>query len=149
MGGMGHGHAHDAGGDRRRLAIALGIILVVLVAQVVGAWLSGSLALLADAGHMGSDAIGLVVALVASVVAMRPPTDRHTFGFRRVEVLAALANGVLLTVVAVTVAIEATRGLVESAGDVEPLPMLLVAVLGLVAIVAALVVLRGGDRRLL
>lgn len=144
---MGHGHAHDAGGDRRRLAIALGIILVVLVAQVVGAWLSGSLALLADAGHMGSDAIGLVVALVASVVAMRPPTDRHTFGFRRVEVLAALANGVLLTVVAVTVAIEATRRLVESAGDVEPLPMLLVALLGLVANVAALRVLRGGDRR--
>lgn len=145
---MGHGHAHDAGGDRRRLAIAFGIILVVLVAQVVGAWLSGSLALLADAGHMGSDAIGLLVALFASVMAARPATDRHTFGFRRVEVLAALANGVLLTVVAVVVAIEAIRRLTESvAAEVQPLPMLLVALLGLGANVAALLVLRGGDRR--
>ena len=86
---MGHDHGNAAGSNRTRLAIALAIIAAVLVAEVVGALLSGSLALLADAGHMSSDAIGLGVALIATVVAARPATDRHTFGFQRVEVLRA------------------------------------------------------------
>jgi cobalt-zinc-cadmium efflux system protein len=142
------GHDHDHGtSTRRRLAIALAIIGSVLVVEILGAWLSGSLALLADAGHMASDGIGLVVALIASVWATRPATDRHTFGFRRVEVLAALFNGLLLTVVAVVVAIEAISRLT----DAEPhapagIPMLIVAGIGLVANVAAYLVLRGGDR---
>lgn len=146
---MGHDHGHDHGASTRgRLAIAFAIVAVVLVAEIVGAALSGSLALLADAGHMSSDAIGLLVALIASVWATRPATDRHTFGFRRVEVLGALVNGVLLTVVAVVVAIEAVRRLLEPA-EHAPLavPMLVVAGVGLVANVAAYLVLRGGDRR--
>lgn len=146
---MGHDHGHDHGASTRgRLAIAFAIVAVVLVAEIVGAALSGSLALLADAGHMSSDAIGLLVALIASVWATRPATDRHTFGFRRVEVLGALVNGVLLTVVAVVVAIEAVHRLLEPA-EHPPLavPMLVVAGVGLVANVAAYLVLRGGDRR--
>jgi len=120
----------------------------VLVAEIVGAALSGSLALLADAGHMSSDAIGLVVALIATVVAARPATDRHTFGFQRVEVLAALLNGVLLSVVAVSVAIEAIRRLSAPAdAHVLAVPMLIVAGVGLLANIAAMLVLRGGDRR--
>jgi len=144
---MGHDHGHAAGSNRTRLAIALGIVVAVLVAEVVGALLSGSLALLADAGHMSSDAIGLLVALVASVFAARPATDRHTFGFQRVEVLAALLNGVLLSVVAVTVAVEGIRRL-TAPGDthVQALPMLIVAGIGLLANVAAMLILRGGDR---
>ncbi|HWH98652.1 MAG TPA: cation diffusion facilitator family transporter [Pseudolysinimonas sp.] len=143
------GHDHGSGTSTKgRLAIAFAIIAVVLVVQVVGALVSGSLALLADAGHMASDAIGLLVALVASAWAMRPSTDRHTFGFRRVEVLAALFNGILLTVVAVVVAIEATRRLTAAdAHEPAGLPMLVVAAVGLVANVAAYLVLRGGDRR--
>lgn len=143
---MSHDHDHGSA-NRTRLAIAFAIIAVVLVAEVVGGLLSGSLALLADAGHMASDAIGLAIALVASIVAARPATDRHTFGFRRVEVLGALANGVLLTVVAVTVAVEGVRRLLEP-GDVHPLglPMLIVAIVGLLANVVAFLVLRGGDR---
>ena len=146
---MGHDHGHGAGSNRTRLAIALGIVAAVLVAEVVGALLSGSLALLADAGHMSSDAIGLLVALVASVVAARPATDRHTFGFQRVEVLAALLNGVLLSVVAVTVAVEgdpaaarrpATRRCRRCRCSSSP-------GIGLLANVAAMLVLRGGDRR--
>src|SRR5688500_12637486 len=113
MDGMVHDHAHGASSSRGRLAIAFGIIATVLVVEIVGAWLSGSLALAADAGHMASDSIGLLVALIASVWATRPATDRHTFGFQRVEVLAALVNGVLLTVVAVVVAIEAVRRLTD------------------------------------
>ncbi len=143
---MSHDHAHGSA-NRTRLAIAFAIIAVVLVAEVVGGLLSGSLALLADAGHMASDAIGLAIALVASIVAARPATDRHTFGFRRVEVLGALANGVLLTVVAVTVAVEGVRRLLEP-GDAQPLGllMLIVAIVGLLANVVAFLVLRGGDR---
>ena len=144
---MGHDHAHGAS-TKGRLAIAFAIVATVLVVEVLGAWLSGSLALLADAGHMASDGIGLLVALIASVWATRPATDRHTFGFRRVEVLAALVNGVLLTVVATVVAIEAVRRLTEpEAHTPEGIPMLVVAGIGLLANVAAYLVLRGGDRR--
>jgi cobalt-zinc-cadmium efflux system protein len=145
---MGHDHAHGAGSNRTRLAIALGIVVVVLAAEVIGAVLSGSLALLADAGHMTSDAIGLAVALVATVVAARPATDRHTFGFQRVEVLAAAVNAVLLGAVAVSVAIEGVRRLTEPGEPhVLPVPMLVIAGVGLLANVVAMLVLRGGDRR--
>lgn len=147
MDAVGHDHGHGAS-TRGRLAIAFAIIAIVLVVQVVGAWFSGSLALLADAGHMASDAIGLLVALVASAWATRPATDRHTFGFRRVEVLAALVNGVLLTVVAVVVAIEAIRRLTDGDSPTPAgIPMLVVAGIGLLANVVAYLVLRGGDRR--
>ncbi len=143
---MAHDHAEHARGNRRRLAVALAIVVVVLLIELLGAWLSGSLALLADAGHMTSDAIGLVVALVASAIAARPATDRHTFGFRRVEVLGALVNGALLTVVAVTVAIEAIRRLIAPGAHVSGLPLLVVAAVGLLANLVAFVILRGGDR---
>ena len=144
---MAHDHADRAHGNRRRLGLALAIVVVVLLIELLGAWLSGSLALLADAGHMTSDAVGLVVALVASTIAARPATDRHTFGFRRVEVLGALVNGALLTVVAVTVAIEAIRRLLAPETDhVNGLPLLVVAAIGLVANLVAFAILRGGDR---
>ena len=144
---MAHDHADRAHGNRRRLGFALAIVVVVLLIELLGAWLSGSLALLADAGHMTSDAVGLVVALVASTIAARPATDRHTFGFRRVEVLGALVNGALLTVVAVTVAIEAIRRLLAPETDhVNGLPLLVVAAIGLVANLVAFAILRGGDR---
>lgn len=144
---MGHDHEHGAS-TRSRIAIAFAIVATVLVVEVFGAWISGSLALLADAGHMASDAIGLLVALVASAWATRPATDRHTFGFRRVEVLAALFNGVLLTVVAVVVAVEAVRRLTDGDTHVpDGIPMIVVAGIGLIANVAGYLVLRGGDRR--
>lgn len=144
---MAHDHADHAHGNRRRLGAALGIVVVVLLIELAGAWLSGSLALLADAGHMTSDAIGLVVALIASTIAARPATDRHTFGFRRVEVLGALVNGVLLGVVSVTVAIEAIRRLLTPGTDhVNGVPLLIVAAIGLIANLVAFSILRGGDR---
>jgi len=144
---MAHDHAEHAHGNRRRLGAALAIVVVVLLIELLGAWLSGSLALLADAGHMTSDAVGLVVALVASAIAARPATDRHTFGFRRVEVLGALVNGALLTAVAISVAMEAIRRLVTPETDhVNGLPLLVVAAIGLVANLVAFAILRGGDR---
>ncbi len=144
---MAHDHAVRAHGNRRRLAAALAIVIVVLLIELGGAWLSGSLALLADAGHMTSDAIGLVVALVASTIAARPATDRHTFGFRRVEVLGALVNGVLLSVVALAVAIEGVKRLfLPEGGRVDGLPLLIVAAVGLIANLVAFAILRGGER---
>lgn len=147
---MGHGHDHGAvargAGNRVRIAIALAITVTVLVAELVGAAISGSLALLGDAGHMSSDAIGLGVALVASVVAARPATDRHTFGFQRVEVLGALINGIILIVVAVFVAIEGVKRLVSGIDHIDAWPMLVIAVIGLLANIVAFAILRGGDR---
>lgn len=146
-----HDHSHDAhAANRIRLGVAIAIIGVVLVVQVVGGLLSGSLALLADAGHMAGDLLGLVLALGAAVVAARPATDRQTYGFRRFEVFGALANGVLLVAVAVSVTVGALARLVSGAeGEAHEVTggtMLVVAIAGLVANVVALLVLRGGAR---
>ncbi|MEJ3405030.1 cation diffusion facilitator family transporter [Rathayibacter sp. YIM 133350] len=143
---MAHDHAHGAS-DRSRLLVVIGIVAVVLVAEVLGGLLSGSLALLADAGHMLSDLTGLIVALVAAVVAARPATDRQTYGYRRAEVFGALINALILIGVAIGVTLEAIPRLASS-GDVavQSTTMLLVGLLGLAANIAAMLVLRGGDR---
>ena len=142
----GHGHDHSAGvTNRARLVVAICIVAVFLVVEVGGAVVSGSLALLADAGHMLSDLVGLVVALVAIVVAARPATDRQTYGYQRAEVFGALVNGALLSAVAVFVAVEGVDRLIRpDDADVLSTPMLVVAVVGLGANVASLLVLRGG-----
>jgi cobalt-zinc-cadmium efflux system protein len=149
---MGHGHSHaptTAGGaHRRRLVVVLGLTLAVLAAEVVGAVLSGSLALLADAAHMATDAAGLALALAAVSLAQRPARGRRTFGWQRVEILAAVANGFLLLAVAVYVLVEAIRRI----GDPPEIGsglMLAVASVGLVVNLGSLVVLhRGRDASL-
>jgi cobalt-zinc-cadmium efflux system protein len=142
----GHGHDHASGvTNRARLRVAIAIVAVFLVVEVVGAIVSDSLALLADAGHMLSDLLGLIVALIALGIAARPATDRQTFGYQRAEVFGALLNGVLLAGIAVFVAIEGVGRLLHPASaDVLSTPMLVVAVAGLAANVASLLVLRGG-----
>lgn len=137
---MSHDHGRTA--NRNRLLIAIGIVAVVLVVEVLGAWLSGSLSLLADAGHMLSDLAGLLIALVATIVAARPATDRQTFGYRRMEVFGALLNGLILVVVAVFVTIGAIGRLVGGETEVHSIPMLIVASIGLVANLGALLLLR-------
>ncbi|MBT2516337.1 cation transporter [Streptomyces sp. ISL-90] len=145
---MGHSHDHSQqGANRARLGVAIGIVATVLVLEVAGAWLSGSLALLADAGHMLSDLIGLIIALIAVIVAARPATDRQTYGYQRVEVFAALINGVILLVVAASVTVEAVGRLVApEPNEVQGGLMLVIAAVGLVANSAALLVLRGGAK---
>jgi cobalt-zinc-cadmium efflux system protein len=107
-----HDHVDHAGAHRspsagRRLALALGLAAAYLVAEVVGALWTGSLALLADAGHMGSDVAALSLALFAAWVASHPADDRWTYGRSRAEILAALAQGVALVAVVLFVAVEA------------------------------------------
>ena len=93
------GHAAGRAADRSRLKLVLAITTAVIAVEVVGAVFSGSLALLADAGHMMTDAAAIGLALSASYVATLPPTSRRTFGFHRAEILAALVNAVVLLVV--------------------------------------------------
>ena len=139
-----HGHSRDAGtSNRARLTLAIVIVATVLVVEVVGAWITGSLALLADAGHMFSDLAGLTIALAATLVAARPATDRQTFGYQRAEVFGALLNGLILVGVAVAVVIGAVGRLLDAGtGHVLAGPMLLVAVIGLLANVAGILLLR-------
>ena len=101
-------HAHDrraaAADSRRRLLVALGLAIVTLVAEAAGGLWTGSLALLADAGHMLSDVSALSLSALALTLAQRPKGPQQTYGHHRTEILAALANGVLLVVVAGSIA---------------------------------------------
>ena len=146
---MGAGHHHGgtaASPHARRLWLVLVSTAAVMGAQAVGAALSGSLALLADAGHALTDVAGLLLALVAVRLAARAATSRHSFGYLRLEVRAAMANAVILLVVAALVVSEAVRRW----GDpphVEAGPMMLFAAIGLVVNVAGLLLLRDGARQ--
>ncbi len=145
-----HDHAPAgirSGHPRRLLAISLGITATVLVVQVIGAVLTGSLALLADAGHMFTDSSGLVIALIAASVAARPADERQTYGYQRAEVFGALLNAVILTALGAWIAVEAVRRLMSPAdAEVRGLPMLVVAVIGLVANGVSLYVLSSAQR---
>ncbi len=146
-GGHSHGHSHGpataTGRHRKRLIVVVAITAAVFVIQVIGGLLSGSLALLADAGHMLTDSTGLIIALVASVLAARPATAARTYGLQRVEVLAALANACLLIAVAVWVLVRAIDRWSQPE-DISTGLMLGVAVVGAVANTIGLLILRGG-----
>lgn len=145
-----HDHAPTGirgAGNRRLLAISLAITSTVMVVQIAGAVLSGSLALLADAAHMFTDAAALVIALIASTVAARPANDRRTFGYQRAEVFGALINGVILIALSAWVAVEGISRLVNP-GETEVAGrlMLVVAIVGLVANGVAMWLLSSAQR---
>ncbi len=141
---MGSGHGHEltaTNAHRKRLLVVLVITFVVLIAEVIGGLIAGSLALLADAGHMLTDSTGLIMALIAAALATRAATVRRTFGLQRAEVLAALANALLLVGVAVWVLIMAVERL-RNPAEIRSGLMLAVAVVGVLANLAGLLVLR-------
>ena len=140
---LGHSHNYGAGASRGRLLVALCLSTTVLVAEIVTAFLTGSLALLADAGHMLTDVVGLVIALTAAHLSVRPATDRSTWGMRRAEVIGAALQAGMLAVVGVFVAFKAVHNLVAPP-QVEASGMLVMGVIGLTANVVALLVLSGG-----
>jgi cation diffusion facilitator family transporter len=147
--GRDHAHSHtgiDAtvtGGQRGRLALVLALSVVVLVAEIVGGVASGSLALLADAGHVATDVIGIGLALAAVTLAQRPARGRRTFGWQRAEILAAVVNGLLLFGVAAFVAVQAVRRIGQPP-EIGSQLMLWVALGGLVANLLALGLLHRG-----
>jgi len=145
-----HGHPHDARliSDRRALWIALVLILALLGGELAAGLVAGSLALLADAGHMLTDAGALGFALFAAALAGRPPSGRWTFGFRRVEVLAAQVNGVTLGLAALWIVYSAARRL-ASPPDVDAWLVLAVALAGAaVNLVATGILARASHRSL-
>jgi cobalt-zinc-cadmium efflux system protein len=142
--GAAHAHAHDhRDADRRALRVALGITLAYLLLEVAGGLAARSLALLADAAHMATDAAALALALVAMRLAARSPSATLTFGHRRAEVLAALANGVVLGAVSLQVVVAAV-GRIGAPAPVAGGLMLGVAAGGLAANAAAALVLARG-----
>lgn len=149
-GQAGHGHSHgpsvSAGGlHRKKLLIVLGITSTVLVAEVVGAAVTGSLALLADAGHMVTDVAGILLAVLAVTFASRRATPQRTFGYYRLEILAAVVNALLLFGVAVFILIEAW-GRWADPPAVEGGLMLAFASVGLIANIIGALILRSGSR---
>jgi cobalt-zinc-cadmium efflux system protein len=145
--GHAHGHAHGAPSGRdgeRRLFWVLLLTAGFMVAEAVGGWLSGSLALIADAGHMLSDTAALALAWVAFRVARRPWDTQRTYGYHRFEILAAFVNGLVLFAISGWILYEAVERLREPA-PVLGGPMLAVAVVGLAVNVVAFLVLRHGD----
>lgn len=128
-----HGHSHDnSATPLRALSIALAITATVFLAELIGGWLAGSMALMADAMHMLSDAAGLIIAVLAVLVGRRQASAQATYGYRRVEVFAALINAVLVLAVSVWIVVEAVRRLRVPAA-VDEQTMLVIAVIGLVA----------------
>ncbi len=148
--GHGEGHAHDHGhshgyagtGGKRGLLIALTITLVMMVAEIIGGILSNSLALLSDAGHMFTDTLALALSFFAMKFAELPATDRKTFGFYRLEILAALINGTVLILISLYIMYEAYLRMAHPP-EVQGKLMLVVAIIGLmVNIVGALVLVK-------
>lgn len=140
----GHEHAHDlrqqSTGGKRDLLIALSITLLMMIAEVIGGLLSNSLALLSDAGHMLTDNLALLLSFFAMKFATMPATEKRTFGFYRLEILAALINGIILVVISLYIIYQAYLRLINPQ-RVEGMLMLIVAVIGLVANIIGAVVL--------
>ncbi len=141
---MVHEHSTHRLADRRGLILAIIFTGTILLAEVIGGILTNSLALLADAGHMLVDLASLVMSLLALTFALRPPSKERTFGFHRLEILAALANGVTLILICLYVFYEAYQRILTPQ-PVQGPGMLAIAFVGLVANVAAVVVLGKGE----
>lgn len=133
-------HEHGRGADRRALTVVLGLTTTFMVAEVIGGLLTGSLALLADAGHMLSDSFSLVLALLAFWLADRPATPDRSFGYKRAEILAALFNGVTLVAISIWIFIEAYRRILEPP-EILGGWMIIVATIGLLVNLAGALIL--------
>jgi len=141
----GHGHHHVHTGSERRLLAALALIGVFMVVEVIAAFYSQSLALLADAGHMLTDTVSLGLAWVAIRISRRPADHLRSYGYDRVQVLAAFVNGVTLLAISVWIVVEAVMRLINPV-TVHGEPMFVVAVLGLLVNIAAFAILHGGAK---
>ncbi|MGI9824414.1 cation diffusion facilitator family transporter [Agromyces sp. Marseille-Q5079] len=140
---MSHDHEHGGSTNRTRLAIAFAITASILVAEVIGAVVTGSLALLVDAGHMLTDAGGLLMALIAASLSLRPASPRFTWGFKRAEVLAALAQAAVLLAVGLYAFIEGVKRLFEPP-EVSSTGLLVFGIIGLAGNIAAILILSAG-----
>ena len=147
---MAHEHGLDSHQETisnyRRLKFTLAIVLVIMVAEIIGGIFSSSLALLGDAGHMLVDALALGLSLFAMTIAQLPATATKTFGYHRIEILAALANGIILVLVSVYIFYEAYQRFLEPPVVRTPL-MLTVAIIGLCANLGGIILLNKASQR--
>ncbi|SHG55768.1 cation diffusion facilitator family transporter [Ornithinibacillus halophilus] len=142
---MGHGHGHTHGSNKKVLLISFIIITLYMVIEAIGGLLTNSLALLADAGHMLSDAISLGIALIAFKFGEKAANYSKTYGYKRFEILAAVLNGVTLIIIAIFIFYEAIERF-QHPPEVASTGMLIIASIGLVVnIVVAWIMMRGGD----
>ncbi|NIF37331.1 CDF family zinc transporter ZitB [Enterobacter sp. Tr-810] len=140
-----HSHSHTSGDDNvKRLALAFGVTATFMVIEVIGGLISGSLALLADAGHMLTDAAALLFALLAVQFARRPPNARHTFGWLRLTTLAAFVNAIALVVITILIVWEAFQRF-RHPQPVAGATMMVIAVAGLLANILAFWILHRGS----
>src|SRR5699024_8872396 len=140
---MGHDHTHGA--NKKVLLISFIIITSYMIVEAIGGYLTNSLALLADAGHMLSDAISLGIALLAFTLGAKVANHSKTYGYKRFEILAAVLNGLTLIIVALFIFYEAI-GRFQNPPEVASTGMLVIATIGLlVNILVAWIMMRGGD----
>ena len=139
----GPSHNHGAGANSRMLAIALGLTTVFLIAELVGSFVFDSLALLSDAAHMFTDSAALAIALAALKIGQRPADDKRTYGYRRFEILAAAFNALLLFAVAGYVLWEGIARFLRPV-EVQSTGMLIIAAIGLVVNMVAMMILSAG-----
>lgn len=145
MGHDHHGHDHTHGANKKTLLISFLIITAFMVVEVIGGILTKSLALLADAGHMLSDSISLLIALIAFTLGERAANYGKTYGYKRFEILAAIINGVTLLIISIYIFYEAYQRLLDPP-TVASTGMLIIASIGLIVnIIVAFIMLRGGD----
>jgi cobalt-zinc-cadmium efflux system protein len=141
-----HGHTHGRAAERSALKAALALILAFMVAEVTAGILASSLALLSDAGHMLTDAAALAISLFASRIAERPAHGAMTYGLGRAEILSAQANGITLLILGLLITYEAISRLVSPL-HVDAVPVLVVALVGIVVNLAATRILSSGEER--
>ncbi|MFC5603691.1 cation diffusion facilitator family transporter [Sporosarcina koreensis] len=142
---MGHDHDHTHSANKKVLLISFLIITIYMIVEAIGGFLTNSLALLADAGHMLSDSISLAIALIAFKVGEKAASKSKTFGYRRFEILAAVLNGITLIVIALFIFYEAIKRFTHPP-EVATTGMLIVGGIGLaINILVAWIMMRGGD----
>lgn len=143
--GHDHGHDHTHGANKKTLTISFVIITLYMIVEAIGGFLTNSLALLADAGHMLSDAISLGIALLAFSLGEKAANLGKTYGYKRFEILAAVFNGITLILIAFYICYEAI-GRFQNPPEVDSHGMMLIAGIGLlVNILVAWIMIRGGD----
>ncbi len=139
--GSGGGHDHASGANKKALAVVLSFTLTYMFAEIIGGFITGSLALLADAAHMASDNVALGLALFAFWLASKPPTPNRSFGYKRGEILAALFNGVTIVAISIWIFYEAYQRF-QDPPEILGGWMMVVAVIGLFVNVAGMIILQ-------
>jgi cobalt-zinc-cadmium efflux system protein len=140
-------HDHDHHTDSRRLIVSLIFTAVFAIVEAVGGWLSGSLALLSDAGHMATDSSALALGALAAWIARKPPSQRHSYGLQRAEIIGALVNALLMVAVVVAIFMAALKRL-ETPRPVDGGMVIVVALIGLAVNAAVAWLLTRGARTL-